>query len=253
MKQVQGKWTRKDKNDFNFIVNNPFDGTDWRQCKAGQPFFAQAQCFEVLRDHRTGRFTRDPENPIEPDKVKLPPYYPDYPITRRDWADYLEYIQIFDKKLGGILNRLEDNRLADNTVVVFFGDHGRAHARDKQFLYEGGIHVPLIIRWPGHIKPGTVVDDLVSLIDLGPTCLKLAGIEPPSHMEGQDFMGSDATKRQYIVAARDRCDETYDRIRCVRTKRLKYIRNFFPNCPYMQFNSFCLICFELHLPTSRSK
>jgi len=238
VRRVQGNWTRKGKNDFNFIAPNPFDGTDWRQCKEGQPFFAQTQCFEVHRDHRTGLFTRDAENPIDPDKVELPPYYPDYPITRRDWADYLEYIQIFDRKLGEILKRLEDDGLADNTIVVFFGDHGRAHARDKQFLYEGGIHVPLIIRWPGHIEPGTVVDDLVSLIDLGPTCLKLAGLEPPSHMEGRDFMGPDANKRQYIVAARDRCDETYDRIRCIRTNRFKYIRNFFPNRPYMQFNSY---------------
>ena len=238
VRDVGGRWTRRGKNDFNFEENDPFDGIDWRQCPQGQPFFAQVQCFEVHRDHRTGRFTRDPGNPINPDEVDLPPDYPDYPITRRDWADYLEYIQVFDKKIGAILKRLEDDGLADNTVVVFFGDHGRAHARGKQFLYDGGIHVPLTIRWPGHIKPGTVIDDLVSLIDVGPTCLRLAGIERPGHMEGRDTLGPDATKREYIVAARDRCDETYDRIRCVRTKRFKYIRNFFPNRPYMQFNSY---------------
>ncbi|NQT83325.1 sulfatase-like hydrolase/transferase, partial [bacterium] len=122
------------------------------------------------------------------------------------------------------------------TIVFFFGDNGRPHVRGKQFLYEGGIHVPLIVRWPGHIKPGAIVDDLVSAIDFGPTCMRVVGIEPPSSMQGQVFLGANAKKREYIVAARDRCDETYDRIRCVRTKRFKYIRNFFPNFPYTQPN-----------------
>jgi len=231
-------WTRPGKFDFNFVGSNLFDGTDWRRREPGQPFYSQVNFFEVHRNLRTGQFTRDPENPIDPDKVKLPPYYPDYPITRRDWADYLEYIQLLDKKVGKVLKRLEEDGLANNTIVFFFGDHGRAHVRDKQFLYDGGINVPLIIRWPGHIKPGTVIDDLVSAIDFGPTSLSLAGIELPSHLEGQVFLGPNAKKRQYIVAARDRCDETYDRIRCIRTKRLKYIRNFFPDHPYTQFNAY---------------
>ena len=89
VRDVEGEWTEPGKLDFNFIVERPFDGTDWRQRKPGQPFFAQVQCFEVHRDHRTGRFARDPENPINPDAVDLPPYYPDYPLIRRDWADYL--------------------------------------------------------------------------------------------------------------------------------------------------------------------
>jgi uncharacterized sulfatase len=98
----------------------------------------------------------------------------------------------------------------------------------------------LVIRWPGHIKPDTVVDDLVSAIDFGPTCLALAGAEPPGHMQGQIFLGPEAKKREYIFGARDRCDETYDRIRCVRTKRFKLIRNYFPNFPYTQTNLYKL-------------
>lgn len=226
-----GNWTKPGKTDFNFKVAKPFDGTDWRQRKLGQPFYAQVNFHEAHRD-----FSRDPENPINPEKVDIPPYYPDHPVTRRDWANYLESIQVLDRKIGKVLKRLEDDGLVDNTIVFFFGDHGRAHVRGKQFLYEGGIHIPLIIRWPGHIKPGTVDDDLISAIDFGPTCLSLAGIKLPSYMQGQVFWPAGTKRREYIVAARDRCDETYDRIRCIRTKRFKYIRNFFPQLPYTQTN-----------------
>jgi N-sulfoglucosamine sulfohydrolase len=226
-----GNWERRGKTDFNFEVKKPFDGTDWRQRKPGQPFYAQVNFSETHRD-----FKRDAQNPIDPDKVVLPPYYPDHPITRRDWADYLECAQVLDGKVGQVLKRLDDDGLADNTIVFFFGDNGRPHVRGKQFLYEGGIHIPLIVRWRDHIPPGTVVDDLVSAIDFGPTCMSLAGIEIPTSMQGQVFLGPAKRTRQHIFAARDRCDETYDRIRCVRTRRFKYIRNFYPNFPYTLTN-----------------
>jgi uncharacterized sulfatase len=224
-------WQKPGKTDFNFKVEKPFDGTDWRQRKQGQPFYAQINLSETHRP-----FKKDPENPIDENKVELSPYYPDHPIAKRDWADYLECIQVLDKNVGKVLKRLEEEGLADNTIVFFFGDNGRPHVRCKQFLYEGGIRVPLIIRWPDHITPGTVVDDLVSAIDFAPTSLKLAGIEPPKYMQGQIFLGPETQKREFIIAARDRCDGTVDRIRCVRTRRFKYIRNYFPNRPYMQFN-----------------
>ena len=227
-------WKKPGKTDFNFKVKKAFDGTDYRQRKPGQNFFSQINFSETHRD-----FKRDTENPIDPDTVKLPPYYPDHPITRRDWADYLECAQVLDKKVGKVLQRLEDDGLADNTIVFFFGDNGRPHIRGKQFLYEGGIHVPLIIRWPGHIKPGTIVDDLVSAIDFGPTCMSLVGMDIPPHMQGSPFLGPKKSKqRNYIFAARDRCDETVERIRCVRDKRFKYIRNYRPHLPYMQPNMY---------------
>ncbi len=222
------------KTDFNFKTDgNPFDGKDWKQRKEAQPFFAQ---ITLPVTHRN--FSRDKKNPIDPAKVEIPPYYPDHPLTRRDWADYLESIQLMDGQVGELLARIEAEGIADNTVVFFIGDNGRCHVRGKQWLYEGGIHVPLIIRWPGMIKGGRVCEDMVSTIDVSATVLKLAGIEPPSHMEGQVLLGPDAVKREYIIAARDRCDETVDRIRCVRTRQYKYIRNFMPERPYTQFNAY---------------
>jgi len=223
------QWQKNGKKDFNFIIHKAFDGTDWRQRKPHQPFFAQVHFSET---HRV--FVRDPQNPINPDNITLPPYYPDHPLTRRDWADYLECIQVLDKKVALVLKRLADDGLADNTIVFFFGDNGRPHLRDKATLYDGGIHVPLIIRWPGRIRPGATVDDLVSAIDLAPTSLKLASIEQPEHMHGQVFLGNGAKKREFIFAQKDRVDEGPDRVRCIRTKRLKYIRNFQPNQPLVR-------------------
>jgi N-sulfoglucosamine sulfohydrolase len=151
---------------------------------------------------------------------------------------YLESIQVFDRKVGQVLQRLEDEGVADNTIVFLISDHGRAHIRDKQFLYDGGIRVPCIVRWPGHIDAGIVSNALVSGIDFAPTALSLAGLDVPHEMEGNIFLGPDAKSRTEVISARDRCDGTVDRIRCVRTQDYKYIRNFHPDRAYMQFNGY---------------
>lgn len=227
--------SRQGKLDYNFKMSfeEAFDGTDWHQGKPEQPFFAEVHHSET---HRT--FYKDPDNPINPDDVEIPPYYLDHSITRQDWVLYLETVQNLDKKIGKLLQQLEDEGLADNTVVFFWGDHGRPMVRGKQFLYEEGIRVPLIIRWPGKIEQGIVCDDLVSMLDLVPTWLSIAGVDVPDYMQGYDLFENNRLERKYIFAARDRCDETDDRIRCVRTKRYKYIRNFFPERPYTYFNCY---------------
>jgi arylsulfatase A-like enzyme len=234
------------KTDFNFKFKKPFDGSDWNQRKAGQPFFAQLSISMTHRGGHWKKLRQQLTNPVDPAKVKLPPYYPDHPIARDDWATYLDSIQMMDGYVGKILKRLDDEGLTENTVVIFIGDHGRCHVRGKQWCYDGGIHIPLIVRWPGKLKAGQVCDDLVSSIDISATVLKIAGIEPPKHIEGRVFLGPNANavrrpqaeKRDFIIAARDRCDETTDRIRCVRTKRYKYIRNFMPERPYTQINRY---------------
>lgn len=222
------------KTDWNFTPRmEAFDGTDWSQRRPDQPFFAQMN-FSLT--HRT--FKRDKRNPIDPDKVELPPYYPDHPLARRDWADYLESIQILDTQIGTALAWLDKEGLTEDTLVMYFGDHGRPHVRGKQWLYEGGIHIPMILRWPGHIKPGQVIDDLVSTVDFAPTFLSFAGIDVPRHLQGQAYPGYEGRQRKYVFAARDRCDGTVDHIRCVRSSRYKYIRNYCPERPYTQFNAY---------------
>jgi len=227
-------YKKRGKTDWNFTPKvEPFDSTDWSKREKGQPFFAQMN-FSLT--HRA--FRKDKRNPIDPDRVELPPYYPDDPIARRDWADYLESIQVLDTQIGVAMQWLVKEGLADNTIVMYFGDHGRPHVRGKQWLYEGGIHIPMIIRWPEGIEPGAVVDDLVSSVDFAPTFLSLAGIRPPEHLQGHVFLGPKGQQRKYIFAARDRCDETVDRIRCVRSPQYKYIRNFMPERPYTQINRY---------------
>tara|TARA_R110002049_G_scaffold285698_1_gene466672 strand:- start:44931 stop:46370 length:1440 start_codon:yes stop_codon:yes gene_type:complete len=223
--------TKFGKSHLNFVYTDKtfFDGVDWSERGDGQPFFAQVQIKEPHRAFVKGERAR-PDAPI-------PPYYPDHPITRADWANYLASIEVLDAKVGEVLDRLDAEGLADNTLILFFGDHGRPHVRGKQWLYEGGLHVPLIVRWPGKTEPGTVKDGLASLLDPMPTTLAAAGIEWPG-LPGQNLLAADWQGHAETFAARDRCGDAPDRIRSVRTDRFKYIRNFHPEIPYMQLSSY---------------
>ena len=238
----------RNKTDFNFQHAGAFDGSDWRDRDPGQPFYAQVNIFEPHRGRPpdTWSFTDGIENPTDPEAVSVPKYYPTDEISRKDWAGYLDAVRLLDEKVGRVLDRIDEDGLASRTIVAFFGDHGRPMPRDKQFLYDGGIHVPLIIRWPGQLQPGSVKDELVNMIDLSATSLAWAGIEVPDHIEGRIFLGDDkAPDREYVFAARDRCDETVDRIRAVRDKRYKYIRNYYPDRPYMQLNRYKEISYPI--------
>ncbi len=228
---------RAGKSDYNFTVDGKmYDGRDWsvakRGRKQGQPFFAQVQIHEP---HRDFVHAKDPKRAAN---ARIPSYYPDHPVISADWANYLESIEVMDRHVGEVLDRLESEGLAQNTVVFFFGDHGRPHYRDKQWLYDGGIRVPLIVRWPEKIPAGEVHDKLVSLIDVAAATLGVAGIKPPTWMHGRDMLAKDFVGRQAIFAARDRCGNTRDRIRCVRTRQFKYIRNFHPDLPYTQHSGY---------------
>lgn len=231
------------KTDWNFTYDGqPFDSDDWSDLKTRQPFFAQVNFQETHR-----RFSRpaDPLCRADPAKVEIPPYYPDHPITRQDWAAYLDAVSALDEKVGKILRQLEADGLADATVVVFFGDNGQAHVRGKQWCYESGLHVPMIVRWPKrfaapkHFTPGSVDGRLLAAIDLAPTMLDLAGAPKPAKMQGEIFLGDRAgPPRTHVFGARDRCDETVARFRTVRDARYRYIRNFMPERPFLQTNRY---------------
>ena len=170
--------------------------------------------------------------------MKLPPYYPDHPVAREEYANYLDAVALMDSYVGELLARLKRDGLADNTVVVVMGDNGQCLFRSKQFLYDGGINVPLLIAWPDGRHAGTVDRQLVSSIDVSAAMLGVAGIARDPVFQGRDFLAPGATPRDRIFAARDRMDATIDRMRAVRTARFKYIRNYLPAVPYMQHNAY---------------
>ncbi len=224
------------KTDYNFVHNQRqlHDGSDWSQRTPGQPFFAQIQ---IKYPHRP--FTSDSINPIDPDKVALPPNYPNTALARKDWALYLETVQLTDQHVGAILQRLKDEGLADNTIVFFFGDQGQPHVRAKQFLYDAGIHTPLMVRFPAkQTTAGKQDHRIVSTVDITATTLALAGIPIPNHMQGVNFLDGNQSPRAYAFSMRDRCDEAVDRIRSIRSEQFKYIRNFYPDRPYTQFSAY---------------
>ena len=227
------------KTDWNFnTTGKPFDSDKWVDLKSHQPFFAQINFQETHRKFHAPK-------KADPAKVEVPPYYPDHPLVREDWAQYLDAASELDRKIGLVLAQLERDGLRENTVIVFFGDNGQAHVRGKQFCYDSGLHVPLIIYWPPkvpapkHFEKGSVNRHLVAAIDLAPTMLAIAGAAEPAGMEGQSFLGDNAAKpRQYVFGARDRCDETVFRFRTVRDIRYRYIRNFTPERPFLQANDY---------------
>lgn len=227
------------KTDWNFAVDEPvFDSDRWDDLAVHQPFFAQLNFTETHRPFKA------PQR-ADPARVQLPPYYPDHPVARADWAAYLDSIMELDRKVGLVLEALRSSGLEQNTIVVFFSDNGMAHVRGKQFCYEEGLHVPLIIRWPEGLTPpdgfapGSVDDRLLAAIDLAPTMLHLAGLGRPVGMQGRIFLGPQRDPpRQYVFGARDRCDETVFRLRTVRDARYRYIRNFTPERPFLQANAY---------------
>lgn len=227
------------KTDWNFEhAGNRFDSVAWADLETHQPFFAQVNFQETHRPF-------DAPKRADPAKVVIPPYYPDHEITREDWAAYLDSASELDRKVGLVLGQLQADGLADDTIVVFMSDHGQAHVRGKQFCYEEGLRIPLIIRWPKNfpappqIRPGLVDERLIEAIDLAPTMLVLGGAKVPDGMQGRVFLGEHADPpREYAFGARDRCDETVLRLRTVRDARWRYIRNFTPDRPFLQPNAY---------------
>ena len=215
-------YERKGEDGFKGAEN----GTEWRGKAPDQPFFGQIQL-------RGGKYP-DPPDVVQPGDVEVMPYYPDIPEFREEIAHHYNTILALDGIVGEIISKLKEDGLLESTVVFFFSDHGCRLPRHKQFLYEGGIRVPLIVAGPG-IDKNQVRDNLVSSLDISATTLSLANIDIPSHMHGMDMFAEDF-HRDYVIAARDRCDFTIDRIRTVVTDRYKYIRNFMTDRPYMQPN-----------------
>ncbi len=238
--------TNNAKEDYN--MNKPEGVWDessrtahYKNRQEGQPFFA---IFNLGVSHESSIHKSISNDSLrhDPAKVKLPPYHPDTPEMRHDWAQYYDNIEDLDGQVAKLLKELKDAGLDKNTIVGYYGDHGGVIARSKRYVYESGTHVPMIWRFPKkykHLAPakrGSELDRLVSFIDLAPTMLSLAGIEPPDYMQGKAFMGDyQAQERDYVHLFRGRMDERIDMVRAVRDKQYRYIKNYMPHRIYGQY------------------
>jgi len=189
----------------------------WKGCKPGQPFFAQ---YTFHGTHHPWR--RDKKNPIDENKIKIPPYYPDVPMMRRDLANGLEEAQVTDREVGKFLDQLKADGLDKNTVIFLIGDHGRCMPRGKQFLYDEGTHIPLIFKWMGKVTPG-VNDDLVMAIDISKTILDIAGAKSSPPLHGKSLLGKETKDRKYIFSARDkrRLERHHGRMESLRLQKTR--------------------------------
>jgi arylsulfatase A-like enzyme len=221
------------KTDYNFeYPADLYDGADYTGAAPDQPVFMQFQL-------QGGKFRKAKvEHEVSPDAVVLPPYYPDDPVLRENWASYLNSVMYVDQEVGRIMARLEADGRVKNTVVFFTTDHGISHARGKQFVYEEGTHVPLVVWAPDRVPARTVRHDLVTQMDIAATSLYFAGIPVPGHMESRPLFGPEAHPREFVISARDRCDETVEHLRSVRQGTFTYIRNYYPERPHMQPNAY---------------
>jgi uncharacterized sulfatase len=224
----------------------------WKNRAPGQPFFA---IFNIVVSHESQIRARPHTLKHDPAKAPLPAYHPDTPEVRHDWAQYYDQVTEMDTLAGRHLKELEDAGLQEETIIFFYGDHGSGMPRSKRFPYNSGLQVGLLVYVPEKFKdlapkdyaPGGVSERLVGFIDLAPTLLSLAGIQPPDWMQGHAFMGKHAAPPQpYLFGFRGRMDERYDLIRSVRNSRYIYLRNYMPHLIYGQF-----IDYMFQTPTTR--
>ena len=238
--------TNNSKEDYNLIKpGQVWDESSreahWRNRRPGQPFFA---IFNFTISHESRIRDQPHELKHDPAEARVPAYHPDTPEVRRDWAQYYDRITEMDELAGGVLRELEQAGLAEETIIFYYADHGSGMPRNKRWTFNSGLNVPLIVYFPekyrhlapSDYRPGGETERLVGFIDLAPTLLSVAGIQPPVHFQGHAFAGKyEAPEQPYIYGFRGRMDERYDMVRTVRDKRYIYIRNYKPHKIYGQF------------------
>ena len=227
--------TNNVKTDYQFAApvtawDENSEKASWKNCPPGKPFFSVFN-HEITHESRMWMNKQLPQT-VSPKHVPLPDYYPEDSVIRQDVARNYSNIELLDKQIGQKIDDLKKAGLYDKTIIFFFSDHGGPLPRGKREIYDSGLRVPFLVRFPGGAHAGGV-DELISFVDLAPTILSLAGIKPPAYMQGNAFLGAykQSEPRKYIFASGDRFDEYSDRIRMVRDKRYLFVKNFYPELP----------------------
>jgi len=257
LKQAGYYCTNNSKEDYNLekggkVWDESGRKAHWRNRAEGQPFFA---VFNFTTSHES-QIRKRPHNAVhDPSKVRVPAYHPDTPEVRQDWAQYYDKIAEMDAQVGRTMNELKEDGLAEDTIIFYYGDHGSGMPRSKRWPYDSGLHVPMIVHVPEkfqHLAPkdyqvGGTSDRLVGFIDLAPTVLSLAGIEPKPWMDGDAFMGKHQTEDpKWMYGFRGRMDERYDMVRSCTDGRFIYIRHYMPHKIYGQH-----IAYMFQTPTTQ--
>ena len=230
--------TNNSKRDYNFNLrdeawDDSSNNASWEKREEGQPFFS---IFNFNITHESEIWKRDKEKlKVDPNNLTVPPVFPNDSISRHALAVNYSNLVEMDRQMGLIIKNLKDQGLYDNTYIFFYSDHGGPFPRHKRAIYETGSKVPLVVKFPTIIKVKEKRNsDMLSFIDFAPTILSLAGIDIPKIYQGKAFLGNKESKkkRKYLFTASDRFDEHPDRIRAVKSKRFKYIRNYNINKPH---------------------
>lgn len=270
IKTAGGESVGTGKLDLNFVNEGPLyheNSDDWAALKPRQPFFAIVNAEENeydIYDRKSAEKERVEwvgerihVQHAKPETVTPPPYYPDHPVVREEWARYLNSVSGMDLRFGKVLAQLRADGLEDDTVIIFFGDNGRLEPRGIHWCYDSGLRVPMIIRWPknfpapSQLTPGKVDERILSLIDVTATTLALAGLPKPPLMQGRVFLGEEAeSPRLFAFSARDRIDETQQRIRSVHDERFHYIRTISSGPTFASLNRYKEKCFAI-MPVMR--
>lgn len=249
--------TNNSKTDYNVraprsLWDESSRKASWKNRGEGQPFFA---VFNSTKSHESQIRTRPHQQITRPADVRVPAYHPDTPEVRQDWAQYYDKVSEADADAGRHLEELAAAGLADDTIVVYYGDHGSGMPRSKRWPCNSGLHVPLVVyfppKWqhlaPREYQPGGQSDRLVSFVDLAPTVLSIAGIKPPEWMQGHAFAGPyQSEPPQYLYGERGRMDERMDLVRSMTDGRYLYLRNFFPHVSQAQ-----RVTYQFQTPTTR--
>ena len=236
--------TNNSKMDYNFkLREDAWDESSkeasWEKRKKDQPFFS---VFNFGVTHESQIWLRDKQElKVDPNDLSVPPFFPNDSLTRHALAVNYSNLVEMDKQMGEIIDKLKDQGLYENTYIFFYSDHGGPFPRHKRAIYDTGSKVPLVIKFPKRIKVKEKRNyDFLNFIDFAPTILSIVGLEIPKVYQGIAFLGSKKSKnkRNYSYTASDRFDEVTDRIRAVKTKKYKYIRNYDTNKPHALNNSY---------------
>ncbi len=243
--------TNNRKADYQFSNQPTFwdesnNGATWENCPKDKPFFS---VFTYLESHESKVWeSRNDTLWVSPEEVIVPPYLLNDSIGKRDMAVMYSNIYRMDQRVKQEIDKLEKAGKLNNTILIFMSDNGGPMPRQKRSLYDRGTKIPFIVVFPDKQKAGSTSDEFLSMVDIPPTILSLAGITPPKLIDGKAFLGEhkQGSVRNYVFSIRERMDACYDKQISIRNKEYRYVYNYLTNQP-----EYLNVGYRLNMPSMR--